>query len=120
VASLERLSQVLGVLLRKEALERGLSPIQALFLVHLLFHGPELRRAGRLAEEFGLTAATVSDAVGSLQKKGLVDRDPWAGDGRVAILRLTSAGEEAARGIATWANAVEVASVPPRRRRRRS
>jgi DNA-binding MarR family transcriptional regulator len=108
VASLERLSQVLGVLLRKEALERGLSPIQALFLVHLLFHGPALRRVGRLAEEFGLTPATVSDAVGSLEKKGLVDRDPsWAGDGRVAILRLTPAGEEAARGVATWANAVE-------------
>jgi DNA-binding MarR family transcriptional regulator len=107
VASLERLSQVLRVLLRKAAHERGLSPIQARFLVHLLFHGPELRRVGRLAEEFGLTPATVSEAVGSLEKKGLVNRDPWAGDGRVATLRLTLAGEEAARGIATWANAVE-------------
>lgn len=107
VASLERLSQALRVLLREEAQERGLSPIQAQFLVYLLFRGPELRRVGRLAGEFDLTRATVSDAVGSLEKKGLVERDPWPDDKRVATLRLTPAGEEAAKGIATWANAVE-------------
>lgn len=107
VASLERLSQALRVLLREEAQERGLSPIQAQFLVHLLFHGPESRRVGQLAREFDLTRATVSDAVGSLEKKGLVERDPWPDDRRVATLGLTPAGEEAARGLATWANAVE-------------
>ena len=107
VASLERLSQVLRVLLREEAQERGLSPIQAQFLVHLLFRGPQLRRVGRLAEEFDLTRATVSDAVASLEKKGLIERDPWPEDKRVATLRLTPAGEEVARGLSTWANAVE-------------
>jgi DNA-binding MarR family transcriptional regulator len=107
VASLERLSQALRVLLREEAQEHGLSPIQAQILVHLLFHGPGLRRVGQLAKEFDLTRATVSDAVGSLEKKGLVERSPWPGDGRVATLRLSPAGEEAARGLATWANAVE-------------
>lgn len=107
LAALERLSQALRVRLREEAQERGLSPIQAQFLVHLLFHGTELRRVGRLAEEFDLTPATVSDAVGSLEKKGLVERYPWPGDRRIATLRLTPEGEEAARGIATWANAVE-------------
>jgi DNA-binding MarR family transcriptional regulator len=104
---LERLSQALRVLLREEAQERGLSPIQAQFLVHLLFHGPQLRRVGRLAEEFDLTRATVSDAVGSLEKKRLIERDPWPEDKRVATLRLTPAGEEVARGLSTWANAVE-------------
>jgi hypothetical protein len=44
VASLERLSQVFRILLRGEAQERGLSPIQAQFLVHLLHHGATLRR----------------------------------------------------------------------------
>ncbi len=68
VASLERLSQVFRLLLRKEAQKRGLSPIQAQFLVYLLFHDLDLRRVGRLAEEFGLTRATVSDAVGSLEE----------------------------------------------------
>jgi DNA-binding MarR family transcriptional regulator len=107
VASLERLSQAFRVLLRAEAQEHGLSPIQAQFLVHLLFHGPDLRRVGRLAEEFDLTRATVSDAVSSLEKKGLVERGPWPEDRRVATLRLTPPGEEAARGLAMWANAVE-------------
>src|SRR5215217_6102649 len=94
VASLERLSQALRVLLREEAQERGLSPIQAQFLVHLLFCDPQLRRVGRLAEEFDLTRATVSDAVGSLEKKGLIEKDPWPEDKRVATLRLTASSPE--------------------------
>jgi DNA-binding MarR family transcriptional regulator len=115
VASLERLSQGLRVLLREEAQEYGLSPIQARFLVHLLFHGVGLRRVGRLAREFDLTRATVSDAVSSLEKKGLVEREHWPEDKRVATLRLTPAGKEVARSLATWANAIEelLASSPP-------
>jgi DNA-binding MarR family transcriptional regulator len=115
VASLERLSQALRVLLREEAQEHGLSPIQAQFLVHLLFHGFGLRRVGRLAREFDLTRATVSDAVSSLEKKGLVEREHWPEDKRVATLRLTPAGKEVARSLATWANAIEelLASSPP-------
>jgi DNA-binding MarR family transcriptional regulator len=115
VASLERLSQALRVLLREEAQGHGLSPIQAQFLVHLLFHGVGLGRVGRLARQFDLTRATVSDAVSSLEKKGLVEREHWPEDKRVATLRLTPAGEEVARGLATWANPIEelLASTPP-------
>jgi len=115
VASLERLSQALRVLLREEAQGHGLSPIQAQFLVHLLFHGVGLRRVGRLARQFDLTRATVSDAVSSLEKKGLVEREHWPEDKRVATLRLTPAGKEVARGLATWANPIEelLASTPP-------
>jgi len=107
VASLERLSQVFRLLLREEAQKRGLSPIQAQFLVHLLFHDVELRRVGRLAEEFGLTRATVSDAVGSLEEKGLIQRDPWPEDRRVVTLHLTPAGEKLAAELSTWDNIVK-------------
>ena len=107
VASLERLSQVLRILLRGEAQERGLSPIQAQFLVHLLHHGTAHRRVSQLAREFDLTRATVSDAVGSLEKKGLISREPWPDDKRVTTLRLTSTGEHTARELAAWANVVE-------------
>ena len=107
VASLERLSQVFRLLLREEAQKRGLSPIQAQFLVHLLFHDVELRRVGRLAEEFDLTRATVSEAVGSLEGKGLIQRDPWPEDRRVVTLRLTPAGEKLAAELSTWANIVK-------------
>ena len=107
VASLERLSQVFRVLLREEAQGHGLSPIQAQFLVHLLFHDIELRRVGRLAEEFNLTRATVSDAVGSLEEKGLIHREPWPEDKRVVTLGLTSAGEKLAAELSNWANIVK-------------
>jgi DNA-binding MarR family transcriptional regulator len=93
--------------LQEEAQERSLSPIQARFLVHLLHHGDELGRVGRLAEEFGLSRATVSDAVGTLETKGLVRREPWPRDGRVATLRLTPEGEEVAVGLSGWADVVE-------------
>ncbi len=107
VAALERLSQAYRVLLQEEAQGRGLSPIQARFLVHLLYHSDELGRVGRLAEEFGLSRATVSDAVRTLEAKGLVRRESWPRDGRVATLRLTPAGEEAAVGLSGWTDVVE-------------
>jgi DNA-binding MarR family transcriptional regulator len=107
VAALERLSQAFRVLLQEEAQRQNLSPIQARFLVHLLHHGDELGRVGRLAAEFGLSRATVSDAVGTLEAKGLVRREPWPRDGRVATLRLTPEGEEVAVGLSGWADIVK-------------
>jgi DNA-binding MarR family transcriptional regulator len=107
VASLERLSQAFRVLLQEEAQRQSLSPIQARFLVHLLHHDDELGRVGRLAAEFSLSRATVSEAVGTLEAKGLVRREPWPRDGRVATLRLTPEGEEVAVGLSGWANVVE-------------
>ena len=107
VASLERLSQVFRLLLRREAQEHGLSPIQVQFLVHLLFHDAGLRRVSQLARRFDLTRATVSDAVGSLEEKGLVRRERWPEDGRVVTLQLTPAGEELAGELSTWAGVVK-------------
>lgn len=107
VASLERLSRVFRVLLRSEAQEHGLSPIQAQFLVHLLHHSAESRRVSQLAREFELTRATVSDAVGSLEEKGLISRGPWPHDKRITTLRLTPTGEHKAQKLAAWANVVE-------------
>jgi DNA-binding MarR family transcriptional regulator len=107
VAALERLSQAFKVLLQGEAQRQNLSPIQARFLVHLLHHGDELGRMGRLAAEFGLSRATVSDAVGTLEAKSLVYREPWLRDRRVATLRLTAEGKEVAAGLSGWADVVE-------------
>jgi DNA-binding MarR family transcriptional regulator len=107
VATLERLTQAFRVLPQEEAQRQSLSPIQTRFLVHLLHHDDELGRVGRLAEEFGLSRATVSDAVRTLETKGLVRRQPWPHDGRVATLRLTPEGEEAAAGLSGWADVVE-------------
>lgn len=106
VAALERLGQVLRVLLGQRARERGLSPIQARFLVYLLHHDVELRRVSQIAAEFDLTQATVSDAVASLEAKGFIVRERWPEDGRVMTLRLSSEGELVAAGLSTWADTV--------------
>jgi DNA-binding MarR family transcriptional regulator len=106
VAALERLSQVFRVRLREEAWERDLSPTQAQFLIYLLYHDVELRRVSQLAREFDLTKATVSDAVASLETKGLVQREQWPEDRRVVTLRLTTDGEKLATTLSEWADPV--------------
>jgi DNA-binding MarR family transcriptional regulator len=106
VATLERLSQVFRVRLGEEARRRNLSPIQAQFLIYLLHHDVELRRVSRLAREFDLTQATVSDAVAALETKGFIQRERWPDDQRVATLRLTRDGEMLAITLATWADPI--------------
>jgi DNA-binding MarR family transcriptional regulator len=107
VAALERLSQAFRLLLREEAQKHDLSPIQAQFLVYLLYHDVELRRVSQIAREFDLTQATVSDAVGSLEAKGFVRRELWPEDKRVMTLRLTPEGKELGIELSTWANTVK-------------
>jgi DNA-binding MarR family transcriptional regulator len=107
VASLERIGQAFRVLLRERAREHDLSPIGAQFLVYLLYHDVELRRVGQLAREFDLTPATVSDAVDSLEAKGLVDRERWPEDRRVITLRLSPEGESLAAELSSWADTVK-------------
>lgn len=107
-AALERLSRAQQVLVREAAGRHGLSPIQAQTLLHLRRHRPALARVGRLAQEFGVTKATVSDAVSSLVAKGLVRREA-AADRRVATLVLTPAGFDLASQLASWSAPVTAA-----------
>jgi DNA-binding MarR family transcriptional regulator len=107
VATLERLSQVFRVRLREEARQHNLSPIQAQFLIYLLHHDIELRRVSQLAREFGLTQATVSDAVASLESKGFLQREQWPEDRRIVTLRLTPDGEKLATSLSKWADHVK-------------
>jgi DNA-binding MarR family transcriptional regulator len=106
VAALERLGQAFRVLLRERAREHNLSPIGAQFLVYLLHHDVELRRVGQLAREFDITPATVSDAVDSLEAKGLVERERWPEDRRVITLRLSPQGELLATELSSWADTI--------------
>jgi len=107
VAALERLSQVFRVRLREEAWGCDLSPTQAQFLIYLLNHDVELRRVSQLAREFDLTAATASDAVASLEIKGLVQREEWPEDRRVVTLRLTPDGKSLATNLSRWADPIK-------------
>jgi len=106
VVALERLCQAFRVLLWEEAKVHHLSPIQIQFLVYLLYHSPELCRISQLAREFGLTQATVSDAISVLEEKALVSRELWHEDRRVSTLKLTIDGQELAIKLSTWADVI--------------
>lgn len=104
VAALERLAHVLRTLLWEEAVKNNLSPIQIQSLLYLRTHPEEFCRVGQLAQEFSLTPATVSDAISSLEEKGLLERRPHLQDGRVFRLRLTEKGRQLVeKKLSRWA-----------------
>jgi DNA-binding MarR family transcriptional regulator len=84
-----------------EAGGRGLTPTQGQALA-LLRASPGGLRLGELAGRLGVTAATTSDSVGALQRKGLVAKAAMAGDGRAVLVRLTPAGVREAAAAAAW------------------
>jgi hypothetical protein len=55
-----------------------------------------------LAEQLGVTAATASDSVTALHRKGLVAKRPSAGDGRGVVVVLTPTGSREAAATAAW------------------
>ena len=84
-----------------EAGGRGLTPTQGQVLA-LLRANPRGMRLGALAEQLGVTAATTSDSVTALHRKGLVTKEPTAGDGRGIVVLLTPTGSREAAGAAAW------------------
>lgn len=79
----------------------GLTPTQGEILVLLMQRkGP--MRLGEIARETALTAATTSDAVSTLDTKGLVEKRRALDDGRALAVRLTARGRTAARRATQW------------------
>lgn len=105
-SALERSGHALRVLVWNQATANGLSPIQVQLLLRLRVETPERRRVGVLAAEFDLSAATISEALGALRRKGLVDKQPLAGDRRGQAMTLTAAGQEAAEKFEHWPDPV--------------
>lgn len=104
VAALERLSEAFRVLLWDRAKVLNISPIQIQILIFLRYHEQEKATVSQLAKEFNLSRPTISDAVKSLEQKGLVLRDPSPVDARSHTLVLTEAGREAADQTADFAS----------------
>ena len=95
----------IGIALKQQAWAeaggRGLTPTQGQVLA-LLRANPDGLRLGALAEQLGVTAATTSDSVTALQRKGLVAKKPTAGDGRGVAVVLTANGSREAAAAAAW------------------
>ena len=95
----------IGIALKQQAWAeaggRGLTPTQGQVLA-LLRANPDGLRVRALAEQLGVTAATASDSVTALHRKGLVTKEATTGDGRGLVVLLTPTGIGEAAAAATW------------------
>ncbi|MEP0365971.1 MAG: MarR family winged helix-turn-helix transcriptional regulator [Cyclobacteriaceae bacterium] len=103
IVSLERISEAFKVLLWEDSKTHGLTPIQVQILVFCLFHSPDKRKGKQLASELNVTKATISDAVKTLEKKGLISKTIET-DARSYIIELTSHGKNIAKNVSFFAN----------------
>jgi DNA-binding MarR family transcriptional regulator len=102
VAAFERIGQALRFELREEGRRHGLTPTQAQILLRVGSEPPARLRVGALAATLDVRQPTVSDAVATLERKGLVERRPDPADARAATLRLTRRGGEVADRLDAW------------------
>ncbi len=106
-AGLERILRVFRLLLWDVANDENLSPIQIQFLIYLLYNQSSRCRVTDIANEFSLTKATVSDAIASLEEKGLVMKAESENDKRSYLIKLTPKGKKVATKISTWADTLK-------------
>jgi DNA-binding MarR family transcriptional regulator len=99
--ALERITLAVRSQSWQRARARGLTPTQAQALV-LLGGEKQGRRLGTVAAAMGITPATASDAVRSLEEKGLVRRVRSGDDARALCLTLTPSGRREARRAADF------------------
>lgn len=115
VVALERLSEAFRVLLWHETKTLNLSPLQIQMLVYIQFHPGRHCKVSHLARTFNLSKPTVSEAVKTLEQKGLLERQPEPLDFRSHSLHLTRQGKQIATHSAHFADpmARALTSVPP-------
>jgi len=106
IAGLDRISQALRFLMWERGKEYGLTPIQMQCLIFVRYHKGEQNRAGKLAKEFDVTAATISQAIKTLIGKGYIKRETLESDARVQTLQLTQEGLTICNDIDDWANGI--------------
>ncbi|GAB4224510.1 MAG: MarR family transcriptional regulator [Acidobacteriota bacterium] len=92
LAALERVATAQRVGRAGRAARHGLSRLQADLLLLIDTRADEQPRIGDLAAWLGLTRPTVSEAVGALERKGLVERAADPADRRAVTVRCTSRG----------------------------
>jgi DNA-binding MarR family transcriptional regulator len=97
----------LRAMLWQECLAANISPIQGQILIFCLNHPPQLCRIGSLAREFCLTKPTISDAVKTLERKGLLTKHSDPEDLRSFDLILTEEGVAIANQVAKFPNTLQ-------------
>lgn len=105
--TIEKLGQIWRAHLWKAVLSEELSPIQGQILIFIARHHKRRNRVGEMALEFGLSPATISDAVKALIRKELIYKFPNEHDKRIHHLGLTPAGKQVDGRLTGWANAIK-------------
>lgn len=93
VVGIERLSEVLRVLLWEKSKETGLSPIQIQLLLFIKHHDRGLANVSHLSREFNLKKPTISDAIKVLFHKELIKKETGE-DARAYTILLSAEGEK--------------------------
>jgi DNA-binding MarR family transcriptional regulator len=102
--ALERISQVFRSMLWELSKIHGLSPIQIQFLLFIDAQSQKNRIVSEIANRFSLSAATVSDAIKSLEKKKLVKKRSYLEDRRMVLISPTEKGKEITGALIGWKN----------------
>lgn len=101
VSGILQLAQALRVQSWRSADAAGISPTQRDILTRL-GASREPRRLAELAAALSITSATASDAVTSLEGKGLVHKRRSTDDGRALAIELTATGRRRAQAAEAW------------------
>lgn len=101
VAAVERMGHVTRTMLQRQAYAAGVSPLQH----QLLFRMRTLDRGARgsdLATELDVSQATASEALSTLRRKGLIEKDQDLADRRNVVYSLTADGTALCDRLTTW------------------
>lgn len=102
---LARVAQALRSHAWQAAGARGLTPTQGQLLATLAATAGGLRLRA-LAEALGVTPATASEAVATLERKRLVSKARESDDARALVVTLTAAGRREAGRVSAWSEVV--------------
>lgn len=100
--AMERLFTVYRALIWEKVKELNLSPIQILFILYFRKYPEKMRNVSAISSEFGLTKATVSDAISALERKKIVYKEKNRKDKRFSTINLTEKGMKLAESLELW------------------
>ena len=92
--SLQRFSDMLKAMQWEQARLLGITPLQLQILIFVSCHTPEVNKAASIATELQVSRPTISDAVGSLVTKNLLEMTSDKRDRRSYHLVLTETGTQ--------------------------
>lgn len=109
VVALERIAEVFRVLLWNTGKDHKISPLQIQLLIFLQYHSVEKCKVSYLAREFNLSKPTISEAVRTLLKKELIEKETEPVDTRSYTIHLTEKGQKLTRQLSFFANDLQPA-----------